>query len=300
MNPALELLLMSALALSSDPYARTHVNATDPSSHCLWWKEGTVTFTQSDMGNPETRPAGAEFGAVTRAWQSWQAIHDECGNLTLREGPPVSGGQGSRARRIAYDPSASDNINLILFRQRICPTGDPCSSAGDCNNKYDCWSNNSGTIALTTTTFTVSTGQILDADVELNAASFHFTAVDGRTCVPPNLDSCVSTDIQNTMTHEFGHVHGLDHTSYVDRGTGKASIMNPNADRGEVSKRIIDPATKGFVCNDAYPKGRPSHDCVATQSSGCSSVAGLPLLPAAGWILCCLARRRGSRRARGG
>jgi hypothetical protein len=91
-------------------------------------------------------------------------------------------------------------------------------------------------------------------------------------------------DVQNTMTHEFGHLHGLDHTSYA------GSIMNTTARPGDTNKRTIDPATMDFVCKDAYPKGKPSHDCVATPT-GCAAAPGAPLL-ALGWLVLLLRGRR--------
>ena len=45
-------------------------------------------------------------------------------------------------------------------------------------------------------------GRILDADIELNGAHGFFFTVNG---------SSKGTDVQNTVTHELGHLMGLDH-----------------------------------------------------------------------------------------
>ncbi len=280
MSAILPILLSLAVAqVSSDPYARSR--ASTPPNHCLWWHDGSVVYTQSQSGYPPTQ--GTEFAAVTRAWSSWQAIQDRCGNLTLSEGPRTS------ERKIGYDQNSSNNLNLILFRTRFCssvvPAGDPCftSSPPTCNNKYDCWPDGDPlTIALTTTTFNVTTGRILDADVELNGASRHFTTADAGTCSGGSYDNCVSTDVQSAMTHEFGHSLGLDHTTYP------GSVMNPSAGTPQVQiqKRVIDPGSSDFICQ-VYPKGGPSRDCIivaatsdlgGTNSGGCTSAAGVSWL----------------------
>jgi hypothetical protein len=166
----------------------------------------------------------------------------------------------------------------------VVPPGDSCSTSTPptCNNKYDCWGSDSGTIALTTTTFNVTTGRILDADVELNGVSRHFTTADGPGCTGGTYDNCVSTDIQATMTHEFGHSLGLDHTSL------RTSVMYPQAGGAteQIQKRVIDPGSSDFICQ-VYPQGGPSRDCIivaatsdlgATHSGGCTSAAGVSWL----------------------
>src|SRR5207302_353838 len=101
----------------------------------------------------------------------------------------------------------------------------------------------------------------------------------------------VATDIQNTVTHEFGHAMGFDHTLYPN------STMNPTAPIGETSKRIIDLGTAQGFCN-VYPRGQPPLSCDETGSLqrriiadnrgtpgltalGCDATGGLALLPLA-------------------
>ena len=299
MNGLLHLLVPLALGLSADQYARTRVDpgssATLAASQlpCLWWATSEIVYSQSDLGNPATGPSA--FDGVTRAWMSWQAVNDACGSLKLSEGPRLS------ERAIGYDPSSSSNTNLILFRTRSCssvvPSNDPCRTSGDCNNKYDCWAYNLDVIALTTTHYKTRTGEIVDADVELNSVNpgpFVFTTVDSPPCIGVQMQSCVAYDIQNTMTHEFGHSLGLDHTSYL------GSIMNPTASVGETSKRTIDPGSKRFIC-DNYPRALPPRDChlqlqgTHQQLFGCTAAEG-----SSGGAVCLLAalrlwRRRAAR-----
>lgn len=284
-----------ALALgASSPYVRSKVDSTDPHSHCLYWPAGTVTYSQSQAGNPAT--GGNEFGAISRSFQSWQSIMDQCGNLTLTEG------QRLPDRTIGFDAkNLANNVNIILFREKSCagvaPSSDACWQDGSCNNKYDCWGYSDSTIALTTTTYDTHTGRLYDADVEFNAGHFYFTTVDSPVCTSqPYTQSCAAFDVQNTMTHEAGHFIGLDHTDYP------GSTMNPTAPLGEISKRTIDSGSRQFVC-DAYPKGNASQDCVVLPlvkeltplSRGCAAGGLAPIAWAGAALAGLLARRRGRR-----
>jgi hypothetical protein len=271
-TPILVAIAAITSGVSSAPYARSRVSSTDPNSQCLWWAAGSVVYNQSALGNPVN--GGSEFTAVTRSWQSWQTIQNSCGNLTLSEGPPLSGTAG---RTVGYAQGSSNNYNVVMFRQTLCrnvaPTGDPCFSNNNCNNAYDCWGNSDTTIGLTTTTYRVSSGQILDTDIEFNAALYHFTTSDGPTpCSLGNYSNCVATDVQNTATHEFGHSQGLDHTTYT------GSVMNPTSINGELAKRTVDQwsgcgsvSQPGFV-SVAYPKGQPSQPCQPSSTSQANGI----------------------------
>ena len=242
-------------------YLRSTVDASqnaDP--HCLYWPAGALQFHQSKSGAPNTPTAPA---AITRSWQSWQTEFASCGNLTLSEGAPLD----TRAVGFSQD-GKTVNDNVVLFRPRLCnqvvPSGDACLAGKTCNNTYDCWPDeyDRGTIALTTNTYDVKTGRIYDSDIELNAASFYFTTADAPEC-PKNLPAqgCVVFDVQNTATHEFGHVLGLAHDADA------RSTMFASAPVGQISKRSLDEGSKQFVC-DVYPKGAPSQDCIVDQSNG--------------------------------
>lgn len=283
--------LVVALALGqTDPYVRSRVDAGDPRTQCLFWTTQRITWHQSTYGNPATA-GDTEFEAMRRAFQSWQDIFAQCGNLTLEEGPRVND------REVGYRRQG-ENRNLVLFRDRDCNAvvrqDDACWEADTCANTYDCWEDDDNTIAITLTTYDERSGIIYDSDISFNAAKFAFTTADGSTCFPPVTTNCVATDVQNTATHEIGHFVGLDHT----RAPG--STMNPSAPPGEVSKRSIDSGSRDFVCA-VYPKGRASQACLhpvapeelgSKANTGCAAAGPAALLPAlAAWALW-LARRR--------
>ncbi|XXF81631.1 matrixin [Myxococcaceae bacterium GXIMD 01537] len=281
--------LVSALVLgqSSAPYVRSRVDPKNEVPHCLYWTRDRVVWQQSSAGNPQ-RSDDSEFVAVRRAFQSWQDLFAQCGNLTLEEGPRVDD------RAVGY-AQKGENRNLVLFRTRRCldfvPSEDACWKANTCGNVHDCWQYSDEALAITLTTHDERSGIIYDSDIELNAAAYSFTTADPGQCDPRGTGPCISTDTQNTVTHEVGHLIGLDHTEAWN------STMNRSAPTGELTKRTIDSGSASFVCA-VYPKGGESQSCVHRPvntelgaAAGCSLAGEGAWLPAAAaWLW--LARRR--------
>src|SRR5262249_54463353 len=133
--------------------------------------------------------------ALKQAASNWNGPTASCAFITLELEPPQAG------IPVGYN-AHSANVNLIKFVSSGCPH-DPASNA------------------ITTTTFNTTTGQIFDADMELNAESFQFAVLDASGGGP-------STDIENTVTHELGHLLGLDHT--CDDGLRSDAHGNPPVD----------------------------------------------------------------------
>ena len=110
---------------------------------------------------------------------------------------------------------------------------------------------------------------------------FVFSASATPGCGIVNSQQCIPTDVQNTMTHEVGHLLGLAHTS------APASTMNPSAPPGDTTKRTVDPGSRDFVCS-VYPRGQPSQSCVTLPApaqlgrsgSSCSGAGSEPAVSA--------------------
>src|SRR2546427_535134 len=141
---------------------------------CASWGTRPAPRCTRSRASPWARSACA----VRRSFATWAAV--TCSNLTFPEVPPAS-----TDRHVGYVQGGT-NQNLVLWRTASCasavPAGDPCRTQGGCSNKYDCWDGDSGAIATTTTTAGTSTGEILDADIELNDFGFAFTNTPGPPC----------------------------------------------------------------------------------------------------------------------
>lgn len=278
------MILKVAMAVLLSQYVRSRVDDKDPQSQCLWWPEDSVIVLRQNVeGNLET-PGETEFSAINAAIATWQAQLDACGSLTLVDG------ERTQTRSVGY-VDEGENENVTVFRLRPCadvaPQTDGCwGKADDCGTRYDCWQHQDGAIAITTTSFAPSTGRILDSDIEFNTPKFIFSTVDSPQCVGGRWStSCVSTDVQNTTTHELGHLLGLGHASSL------SSTMASRALPGELSKRTLDADTARFVC-EVYPKGGASRNCIINpipdvlgNAPGCQAAPGLFGFAAAAWLL---------------
>lgn len=251
-------------------FVRSHVAGDGPP---LVWCSRKIPFVVNDKGS-STGGSGT-FDSVAKSFNAWSG--PSCTDLAFEN-------RGTTSRTdVGFDPTSADNLNLVIWRERACataaPTNAPCFQKGGCANTYNCWDHDSGTIALTTMTYNNKNGMILDADIELNATTFVFTTVDSPPCTasaPPRDNSCVATDIQNTVTHEVGHVIGLDHVLDVPDAT-----MSPYADVGEMTKRTLHQDDIDGLCT-LYPKAQVSPAChnppAPQPTGGCSSAPlGMPL-----------------------
>src|SRR5690606_15749787 len=109
-----------------------------------------------------------------------------------------------------------------------------CTQGVDCDEVYDCWDHDDRILALTLPTYDCH-GRLLDADILMNGADFTLTTVDAPACsqsastslcaCPSPEVPCVISDVQNTLTHELGHVLGLDHTAIP--GSTMAAVARP-------------------------------------------------------------------------
>ncbi|MDD9942185.1 MAG: matrixin family metalloprotease [Myxococcales bacterium] len=106
-----------------------------------------------------------------------------------------------------------------------------------------------------------NTGEIYDVDLALNLYHQPFTdCIDG--CRPGDVD------LQNTVTHELGHVLGLGHSDV------KGSTMQDDAGAGETFMRDLEPDDEAGVCALQLP----GHECTGTVQQGCTCPAP-PIVP---------------------
>lgn len=103
------------------------------------------------------------------------------------------------------DEDADDGVNTVFFMR-------------------DGWRHSESAVGITRS-WARSSGAIHGFDLMLNDANFQFTATDD--------EEAISTDLENTLTHEIGHVLGLDHSH------DPSACMYATAVRGETLKRTL-------------------------------------------------------------
>jgi hypothetical protein len=114
-----------------------------------------------------------------------------------------------------------------------------------------------GTIAITLVSYDPITGEILDADIEMNQASdenmdgFHFATGDAST---------EAADLPTILTHELGHFQGLAHSD------AETAVMWPTAGLGE-QRRMLRTDDVQAICDAYPPEWAPTstHSCAGNQ-----------------------------------
>lgn len=117
-----------------------------------------------------------------------------------------------------------------------------------------------GAIAITIATFDTFTGEIFDADIEMNDAEFDFSIA--ATTSDPS-----AADLQTILTHEFGHFMGLSHSDN-DR-----AVMWPEAGLGEIRRDLTSDDAAGMCA--IYPSSQaPATRCLAVPYGGLTTQPG--------------------------
>ncbi|RAL21675.1 hypothetical protein DL240_12530 [Lujinxingia litoralis] len=245
---------------------RSGINACtgDFTPQPVHWPKLDVNFHINGRGSVKLYPEGDAFPtelehSIRDSFDAWN--EPECSQFTLTY-------QGVTDQEIRYLQNSDDNANVVLFQDDTWPY--PSFQA----------------VALTTVTFSMRDGRILDADIEVNGADYLFS----NTELPNNS----AMDLRNTLTHEVGHFLGLDHSSNA------SATMYATAELGEITKRDLHQADIDGLCH-IYPLGTPEESPVVhEQKDSCSLIApgqpdDSPLLIAALLGLGWLARQRTQR-----
>jgi Matrixin len=282
----------------------------DPTEGCftqgnvLWWRNACVGYSiQRDASRQVTLDEAEQSVATAFAkWTGTACREDDAGqsrvSIDVRDEGPVD------CDEVQYSQN-QPNQHVILFRDDVWPYTD---------------SNN--TLALTTVTFDPNTGELYDADMEINSASAVTLTVSGP--VPPG-----GYDFESVVTHESGHFLGMAHSPdsratmfarYIQGSTSMRNLSEDDVDGicaayppdgtrttsvgSAVPEDACDPTPRhGFSTQCAARSGDGS--CLIT--SGASAPGRGPgggpgtreeaALAAVGVIACALGRKR-ARRAR--
>lgn len=256
------------------------VTDLNPATH---WPTACVSYAVQQDGEPKQGITGDDLvQAVTTAFDTWSSANCYPGS------PQIT---ATFRGQVACDQPEFDcgdqtkNLNVVMFQEE--------------------WPHDRFAIALTTINLNLTTGEILDADLELNSKDFQFVT-SGPT-------GGIKADLVSVVTHEVGHFLGLDHSEFKDATMygyynptrSDIAALHPDDMQGicaayGASDEKLDcpslPSVEGAQCTG----GRDCEDL--PQEGGCSCwIAASESRAAPGGVLLlllCLLRRKRSRGAR--
>jgi hypothetical protein len=246
----------------------------------LFWESPCVGFSMQQDASSQVSLAVAT-DIFEKAFEVWQNV--DCG-----------GGKHPRIRAVNLGPvecnaheynKKAGNANIILFQDKTWPHVGGGS-----------------TLALTTVTYNVDTGEIYDADMELNSANVTFT-MDDKT---------VKYDLASIAAHETGHFLGLSHstmgsaTMYSDYTPGSTQLRELDVDDIAAICAAYPPGDPIAASCDPSPRRGQASECspapIQEEKDSCSmapgmtrtstSLGGVALIAALGWFT----QRRRNRR----
>ncbi len=263
-------VVVGLVLVAVSPTAEAYVRTTTSSGTPVLWDGACAAMKLSGVENPEypSEKLHAAFDAVV---SRWEAALDHCAplNVTLAD-------EATSKQDVGYDGTS-------LVRWRL---SGACEDPAQADSEI-CHSPNAAAI---TTVFYVDRpgdprdGELLETDLELNGVGFQF-GDDGEVG---------RMDMQNTLSHELGHIMGLDHTCYTRRGGAPSFDSNQDpvpycfplsglpeaitestmfnfADPGESKKRSPGPDEVRAVC-ELYAS-RPA-TCTDAEMPGCGCELG--------------------------
>jgi hypothetical protein len=229
---------------------------------------------------PPNMTADQYWNASQLAAQAWSHGDIPCTSLTI----------SINKNDAATGDVGFDRKNVIVLRQdgwcqqpsSTDPAPQPCYPAN--------------AMAVTTLVKNKATGEIVDADMEINAVNFDWADL---VADPAQADGGTA-DFQNTLTHELGHVIGLAHNCYTPNdgtaplmdNTGSPEIacgtanvpasvtdatMYPVVATFDTERRSLSPDDKQAAC-DIYPG-----QAVFLGGAGCSLAGAASTNPLRGW-----------------
>jgi hypothetical protein len=300
--------LFALVILGAASTASAYVRSRTAKGIAVSWPGSCAYVTPDSAGTPDMTN-DVMFPVIMKSMANWQNAVGDQAYLKLVYDTPT-----------ALDAHL-DGVNTVKFRT------DVWCHPNDAQQKDVCYS---AAAAGITTVFYVQDGSahagtILDADIELNDINFTFAILPTTATEDPNRPFA---DLENTLTHELGHLQGLDHTckdsatppqEIDDTGNPppdctmlttlpleeqtkiKLATMYNYAAPGEISKRSPELDDVAGIVN-AYPPANDPGTCKPInlddyKSGGCSiggrtsrSLAAIAVLLGALALL--VARRR--------
>ena len=214
-----------------------------------WWRTACVGYDLNESASKNV--SYAQFSdSVRGAFAAW--TQTTCPAATGSGGHPSIDVRDLGAvpcAHAAYDKTGGPNQNVIVFHDDAWPY--------EAADRKRSGLAKSPTIALTIVTADVETGEIYDADIELNSADY--TIVPLTAGVPNTNDAF---DLQAVLTHEIGHFLGLAHSPRPDA----VMFSSGDSDNG-TAKRSLTAVDQLAICT-VYPEGGTRSVSTLADSSG--------------------------------
>ncbi len=215
----------------------------------LFWPTSCVSYAMNELGTQDLDPADTR-DVIRKTFQAWTEVPCPDGgnaSMTFEERDPVT------SKKSEYNKD-SPNLNVVLFQ--------------DDDWKYR---GIDGTLAKTSVTYNDETGEIYDADIEVNAANNTVTITDKQ--------EKIEYDLQAILTHEVGHFIGIAHSSessavmfssYAPGSTAQRKLTPDDID----AVCAVYPPNNGVACNST-PRNGFSASCDSPEKSGLCAVAAV-------------------------
>jgi hypothetical protein len=213
----------------------------------LFWPTSCISYATNELGTQDLDPVDTR-AIIKKTFQAWTDVPCPKGgvaSMAFQEREPVS------CKKSEYNKEGP-NLNVVLFQ--------------DDDWKYR---GIDGTLAKTSVTYNDETGEIYDADIEVNTANNTVTISDDP--------KKIQYDLQAILTHEVGHFIGIAHSSNSD------AVMFASYSPGSIAQRKLTPddvaavcaiykPNSGTICN-VEPKGGFSPTCDPPEEASTCSVA---------------------------
>ncbi|MGE0788698.1 MAG: matrixin family metalloprotease [Sandaracinaceae bacterium] len=207
----------------------------DPPEHFLAWQRACTSITLSATNASADLTESEVLGVLERSIATWESV--TCGGAPVGLDVQVLQDLSTCGRPLYRD--SGGNVSTIMF-------------VADWTERM----NDPAAFALTTVWHRKSTGEILDADMEINELRGPYAI-----CPPAGCTEDRGVDLENVVTHEMGHYFGLAHSTNMD------STMFASAVAGETIKRDLDADDVMGLC-EVYPAGSLPAECDYTPRGG--------------------------------
>lgn len=218
------------------------------SGKTLFWPNSCVSYdVQKDGSEKLNISYDALHTVVVDAFQKW--LDADCGNGTHPSIHVADFGAVTCAKP-EYNKD-QPNANIITFHDQS-PWPHP--------NAVD-------TLALTTVFFNGDSGEIYDANVEINSAEDSFAIGDPKG---------TQVDLNAVLTHEIGHFLGLSHSAFSD-STMYSSYMPgmTTLEQDDVTAICLSlPPGRTPLGTDCTPRHGFSTECGQPKTGCCATAVG--------------------------